>query len=74
LAIGEALSKVSTNAGKITILESIDLSKLLPLFDNNNEKLKSFIQQAKDFGVAPDAKSINDLLKVNELFQDIEAH
>lgn len=75
LAIGEALSKVSTNAGKITILESLgnDLSKLLPLFDNNNEKLKSFIQQAKDFGVAPDAKSINDLLKVNELFQDIEA-
>ncbi|ELY2097219.1 phage tail tape measure protein [Enterobacter hormaechei] len=75
LAIGEALSKVSTNAGKITILESLgnDLSKLLPLFDNNNEKLKSFIQQAKDYGVAPDAKSINDLLKVNELFQDIDA-
>ncbi|WP_256130193.1 phage tail tape measure protein [Enterobacter hormaechei] len=75
LAIGEALSKVSTNAGKITILESLgnDLSKLLPLFDNNNEKLKSLIQQAKDYGVAPDAKSINDLLKVNELFQDIEA-
>ncbi|MFR3742717.1 MAG: phage tail tape measure protein [Escherichia sp.] len=74
-AIGEALSKVSTNAGKITILESLgnDLSKLLPLFDNNNEKLKSFIQQAKDYGVAPDAKSINDLLKVNELFQDIDA-
>jgi len=75
LAIGEALSKVSTNAGKITILESLgnDLSKLLPLFDNNNEKLRSFIQQAKDYGVAPDAKSINDLLKVNELFQDIDA-
>lgn len=75
LAIGEALSKISTNAGKITILESLgnDLSKLLPLFDNNNEKLKLFIQQAKDYGVAPDAKSINDLLKVNELFQDIDA-
>ncbi|MDT3584844.1 phage tail tape measure protein [Cronobacter sakazakii] len=75
LAIGEALSKVSTNAGKITILESLgnDLSKLLPLFDNNNEKLKLFIQQAKDYGVAPDANSINDLLKVNELFQEIEA-
>lgn len=75
LAIGEALSKVSTNAGKITILESLgnDLSKLLPLFDNNNEKLKSFIQQAKDYGVAPDAKSISDLLKVNELFHDIDA-
>ncbi|WP_024559096.1 phage tail tape measure protein [Franconibacter pulveris 1160] len=75
LAIGEALNKVSTNAGKINILESLgnDLSKLLPLFDNNNEKLKSFIQQAKDYGVAPDAKSINDLLKVNELFQDIDA-
>ena len=53
LAIGDALGKINTNAAKINILESIgnDLSKLLPLFDNNNEKLKQFIQLAKDYGV-----------------------
>ncbi|SFR00644.1 phage tail tape measure protein, lambda family [Enterobacter sp. kpr-6] len=75
LAIGEALSKIGTNAEKTTILESLgnDLSKLLPLFDNNNAKLKAFIQQAKDYGVAPTPESINDLIKVNEVFQDIES-
>ncbi|MBE5251724.1 phage tail tape measure protein [Mixta mediterraneensis] len=75
LAIGDALGKISTNAGKVTILESLgnDLSKLLPLFDNNNEKLKQFIQLAKDYGVAPDPQSIDDLVKVNDLFQDMEA-
>ncbi len=75
LAIGEALGKISTNAGKITILESLgnDLSKLLPLFDNNNAKLNQFIQLAKDYGVAPDPQSIDDLVKVNDLFLDMEA-
>lgn len=75
LAIGEALGKISTNAGKVTILESLgnDLSKLLPLFDNNNAKLNQFIQLAKDYGVAPDPQSIDDLIKVNDLFQDMEA-
>lgn len=74
LAISEALSKIKTNAEKTTILESLgnDLSKLLPLFDNNSAKLKQFIEQAKDYGVAPDEKSINDLLKVSEVFQDLE--
>lgn len=75
LAIGDALGKINTNAAKINILESIgnDLSKLLPLFDNNNEKLKQFIQLAKDYGVAPDPSSIDDLVKVNDLFQDMES-
>jgi len=75
LAIGDALGKISTNAGKITILESLgnDLSKLLPLFDNNNEKLQKFIQIAKDYGVAPDPSSIDALVKVNDLFLDMEA-
>jgi lambda family phage tail tape measure protein len=75
LAIGDALGKISTNSAKINILESIgnDLSKLIPLFDNNNEKLKQFIQLAKDYGVAPDPSSIDDLIKVNDLFQDMEA-
>ncbi|MGS4234603.1 phage tail tape measure protein [Serratia marcescens] len=75
LAIGDSLGKINTNAAKINILESIgnDLSKLLPLFDNNNEKLKQFIQLAKDYGVAPDPSSIDDLVKVNDLFQDMES-
>lgn len=75
LAIGESLGKISTNAEKTTVLESLgnDLSKLLPLFDNNNEKLKQFLSLAKDFGVAPDPASIDDLVKVNQIFEDIEA-
>ena len=75
LAIGESLEKISTNAEKTTILESLgnDLSKLLPLFDNNNQKLKQFIDLAKDYGVAPDLSSIDDLVKVNQLFEDMEA-
>lgn len=75
LAIGEALGKINTNAAKVNILESLgnDLSKLLPLFDNNNAKLNQFIQLAKDYGVAPDPQSIDDLVKVNSLFQDMEA-
>ncbi|WP_154949796.1 phage tail tape measure protein [Klebsiella grimontii] len=75
LAIGESLGKISTNAEKTTILESLgnDLSKLLPLFDNNNQKLKQFIDLAKDYGVAPDPSSIDDLVKVNQLFEDMEA-
>lgn len=74
-AIGDAISKIGTNAEKTTILESLgnDLSKLLPLFDNNNEKLKQFIELAKDYGVAPDPSSIDDLVKVNQLFEDMEA-
>ncbi|HBT3132439.1 TPA: phage tail tape measure protein [Klebsiella pneumoniae] len=75
LAIGESLEKISTNAEKTTILESLgnDLSQLLPLFDNNNQKLKQFIDLAKDYGVAPDPSSIDDLVKVNQLFEDMEA-
>lgn len=75
LAIGESLRKIGTNAEKTTILESLgnDLSKLLPLFDNNNEKLKQFIELAKDYGVAPDQSAIDDLVKVNQLFEDMEA-
>lgn len=71
LAIGESLGKISTNAEKTTILESLgnDLSKLLPLFDNNNQKLKQFIELAKDYSVAPDPSSIDDLVKVNQLLK-----
>lgn len=74
LAIGDALGKIGSNAEKTTILESLgnDLSKLLPLFDNNNEKLQQFIELAKDYGIAPDPDQIEDLVKVNSIFEDIE--
>lgn len=74
LAISSALQKIPSQAGKINILESLgnDLSKMLPLFDNNNEKLKQFLQLSKDFGVAPPQEDIDNLVKVNQFFQDIE--
>ncbi|STW07810.1 phage tail tape measure protein, lambda family [Klebsiella grimontii] len=45
---------------------------MLPLFDNNNEKLKQFIQLSKDYGVAPPQEDIDNLVKVNQFFLDIE--
>lgn len=74
LAIGSALTKINSNSEKVTVLESLgnDLSKFLPLFDNNNEKLQKFISLAKDYGVAPDPDSIDDLVKVNDLFINME--
>lgn len=74
LAISSALQKIPSQAGKTNILESLgnDLSIMLPLFDNNNEKLKQFLQLSKDFGVAPPQEDIDNLVKVNQFFQDIE--
>lgn len=74
IAISDALQKIPTQAGKTNILESLgnDLSKMLPLFENNNEKLKQFIQLSKDFGIAPPQEDIDNLVKVNQFFQDIE--
>ncbi|HBZ8007246.1 TPA: phage tail tape measure protein [Klebsiella variicola subsp. variicola] len=74
LAISSALQKIPSQAGKTNILESLgnDLSKMLPLFDNNNEKLKQFIQLSKDFGIAPPQEDIDNLVKVNQFFQDTE--
>ncbi|MDY2354889.1 phage tail tape measure protein [Klebsiella pneumoniae] len=74
LAISSALQKIPSQAGKTNILENLgnDLSKMLPLFDNNNEKLKQFIQLSKDFGIAPPQEDIDNLVKVNQFFQDIE--
>lgn len=73
VAIVDAMKGMNT-AQKTNILESLgnDLSRMLPLFDNGNEKLNKFIQQAKDFGVAPPQEDIDKLLNVNEVFQEIE--
>lgn len=75
MAISEALSKIRTNAEKTTILESLgnDLSKLLPLLDQGGEKLKQYQEAAKNFGVAPDDTDIEKLVKINSLFEDMEA-
>ena len=37
---------------------------MLPLFDNNNEKLKQFIQLSKDFGIALPQEDIDNLLRL----------
>ncbi|HII3257407.1 TPA: phage tail tape measure protein [Citrobacter amalonaticus] len=74
LAISDALSKIKTNAEKTTILESLgnDLSKLLPLLDQGGDKLQKYLKAAKDFGVAPDDADIENLVKVNSIFEDME--
>ncbi len=74
MAISEAMGKISSNAEKTTILESLgnDLSKLLPLLDQGGEKLKQYQDAAKRFGVAPDNADIEKLVKVNALFEDME--
>lgn len=74
LAISDALGKIKTNAEKTTILESLgnDLSKLLPLLDQGGEKLRQYLDAAKQFGVAPDDADIEKLVKVNALFEDME--
>ncbi|QMD80811.1 phage tail tape measure protein [Escherichia coli] len=74
IAISNALGKINTNAEKTTILESLgnDLSKLLPLLDQGGEKLRQYMDVAKQFGVAPDDADIEKLVKVNSLFEDME--
>ena len=73
LAIANAMKGMNT-AQKTNILESLgnDLSKMLPLFDNGNEKLTQFLKQARDIGVAPPQEDIDKLVKVNSIFQEIE--
>ncbi|WP_313434407.1 phage tail tape measure protein [Atlantibacter hermannii] len=74
LAISNALGKINTNAEKTTILESLgnDLSKLLPLLDQGGDKLRQYMDAAKQFGVAPDDADIEKLVKINALFEDME--
>ncbi|HEM0196057.1 TPA: phage tail tape measure protein, partial [Escherichia coli] len=74
LAISDALGKISTRSEKITILESLgnDLSKMLPLLDDGGKKLREYTEAAQRFGVAPDDADIEQLVKVNALFEDME--
>ncbi|EIN8656134.1 phage tail tape measure protein [Citrobacter freundii] len=74
IAISNALGNIKTNAEKTTILESLgnDLSKLLPLLEQGGDKLQKYLKAAKDFGVAPDDAAIENLVKVNSIFEDME--
>ncbi|MCL9669369.1 phage tail tape measure protein [Rosenbergiella epipactidis] len=74
LAIADAMKGMNV-AQKTNILESLgnDLSKLLPLFDNNNEKLKLFLKQSTEYNVSPPQADIDKLVKVNAIFQDLDA-
>ena len=74
IAISNALGNIKTNAEKTTILESLgnDLSKLLPLLEQGGDKLQKYLKAAKDFGVAPDDADIENLAKVNSIFEDME--
>ncbi|EDV0318868.1 phage tail tape measure protein [Salmonella enterica subsp. enterica] len=74
IAISNALGNIKTNAEKTTILESLgnDLSKLIPLLDQGGDKLQKYLKAAKDFGVAPDDADIENLVKVNSIFEDME--
>ncbi|PMZ30419.1 phage tail tape measure protein, partial [Pseudomonas sp. GW247-3R2A] len=59
---------------KINILESFgnDLSRMLPLLDKGGESLRKYLAQAKDFGIAMDPQQIANLVRANEIIQDLQ--
>jgi lambda family phage tail tape measure protein len=75
LAIADGLKSVSTQSEKINILESLgnDLSRMLPLLDQGGESLRKYLAQAKDFGIAMDPQQIANLVRANEIIQDLQA-
>ena len=75
LAIADGLKSVATQSEKINILESLgnDLSRLLPLLDQGGESLRKYLAQAKDFGIAMDPQQIANLVRANEIIQDLQA-
>jgi len=74
LAIADGLKKVATQSEKINILESLgnDLSRMLPLLDKGGESLRKYLAQAKDFGIAMDPAQIANLVRANEIIQDLQ--
>nr|WP_202616659.1 phage tail tape measure C-terminal domain-containing protein [Pseudomonas carnis] len=74
LAIAKGLESVGTQAEKINILESLgnDLSRMLPLLDNNAEGFRKLAKQAGDYGIAMDQKQIDALTKTYDLLKDME--
>lgn len=74
LAIAKGLEGVGTQAEKINILESLgnDLSRMLPLLDNNAEGFRKLAKQAGDYGIAMDQKQIDALTKTYDLLKDME--
>lgn len=74
LAIADGLKSVATQSEKINILESFgnDLSRMLPLLDKGGESLRKYLAQAKDFGIAMDPQQIANLVRANEIIQDLQ--
>lgn len=68
LAIANALGQVGTQGEKVQIMEALanDASLLLPLLDNNAEKLRELTQAAKDSGAALTDIEVEKLQKVAE--------
>lgn len=74
LAIANNLGKIGTTAEKTTVLESLgnDLSRMLPLLENGGAELQRLMQRSKELNLAPDQAQIDNLLKANEVFKDID--
>lgn len=72
-AIAASLSKIGTRAEKTNILESLgnDLSRMLPLLENGGAELQKFLQQARDFGISLNPKQVEDLVRANQILQEL---
>lgn len=75
LAIAGALGNVGTQAEKVKVMEDLanDASLLLPLLDNNAEKLRQFVGAAKDSGVALSALDTAAIARLGQDFAELGA-
>lgn len=75
LEIGNALGQVGTQGEKIQILESLgnDATLLLPLLDNNAEKLKSLIQLSDETGNTMTRIEADKLVQVGVATAELDA-
>lgn len=76
LNIAEALNNPKfTQSQRTTILEQLfnDGVRLWPILKDNGAALKQLLAQAQNYGLAPNQQSIDDLLRVNAVFTDIES-
>ncbi|WP_198651350.1 hypothetical protein, partial [Salinicola sp. CPA57] len=71
LAIGRALDDVQNHGDKVFFAESIanDLSRLLPLLDNNAEKLREYQQQARDLRIELPQEDVDRLDEAGQSMQ-----
>ena len=74
LAIANALGQVGTQGEKIQIMEALasDAALLLPLLDNNAEKLRELTQAAKDSGAALTESEVQTLKDAGEAMAKLD--